>query len=190
MKSNFSVAPVEYSQIENGTSISAPQPVVKAISDSAMRHRPSRHQRRIQSERYQRAGKHQVALVEADAGERAEVAAQDDGQDADQRDRDAGELRAASGGRRTGSATTAPRTAARPTGSAARSAPRYIAGPSRRSRCCRQIRSPTGTASSADARAAPASRCFRCGQANGSRIRKVPNQRTQDSVSGGTWPAT
>ena len=35
MKSNFSVTPVEYSQIENGTSISAPQQVVKEISDSA-----------------------------------------------------------------------------------------------------------------------------------------------------------
>ncbi len=35
MKSNFSVAPVEYSQIANGTSISAPQQVVNEISDSA-----------------------------------------------------------------------------------------------------------------------------------------------------------
>ena len=33
-QSNFSVAPVENSQIENGTSISAPQQVVKEISDS------------------------------------------------------------------------------------------------------------------------------------------------------------
>ena len=35
MKSNFSVTPVEYSQIENGSSISAPQQVVNEISDSA-----------------------------------------------------------------------------------------------------------------------------------------------------------
>ena len=33
--SNFSVAPVENSQIENGTSISAPQQVVNEISDNA-----------------------------------------------------------------------------------------------------------------------------------------------------------
>ncbi len=32
--------------------------------------------------------------------------------------------------------------------------------------------------------------CFRCGQANGSSIRNAPIQRTQDSVIGGTWPAT
>ena len=33
-KSNFSTAPVENSQTENGTSISAPQQVVKEISDN------------------------------------------------------------------------------------------------------------------------------------------------------------
>ena len=39
------------------------------------------------------------------------------------------------------------------------------------------------------ARSAGQSR-FRCGQANGISIRKAPIQRTQDSVIGGTWPAT
>ena len=58
-----------------------------------MRLRPPRHQRRIQPETQQRAGEHHVALVEPDAGKRAEIAAQDDGEHAGQRDRDAGELR-------------------------------------------------------------------------------------------------
>jgi hypothetical protein len=31
---------------------------------------------------------------------------------------------------------------------------------------------------------------FRCGHANGSSMAKAPIQRTQDSVIGGTWPAT
>ena len=57
-----------------------------------MRLRPPRHQRRIKPESQLRAGDHHVALVELDAGECAEVAAQDDGQHAKQRDRDAGEL--------------------------------------------------------------------------------------------------
>src|SRR6266852_1917698 len=31
---------------------------------------------------------------------------------------------------------------------------------------------------------------LRCGRANGSRMKNAPIQRTQDSVIGGTWPAT
>jgi hypothetical protein len=64
----------------------------EANQGQLMRHRPPRHQRRIQAKRQQRTRKHHVALVEADAGKRREVAAQDDRQHADQRDDDAGEL--------------------------------------------------------------------------------------------------
>jgi hypothetical protein len=31
---------------------------------------------------------------------------------------------------------------------------------------------------------------FKCGQANGSRMRKTPIHLMQDKVNGGTWPAT
>ena len=45
------------------------------------------------------------------------------------------------------------------------------------------------TISGSRARKAGQSR-FRCGQANGSSMKNAPIQRTQDSVIGGTWPAT
>ena len=57
-----------------------------------VRFRPARDQRRIEPERNQRACKHHVALVEGDAGECREIAAQDDGEDAGERNRNAGEL--------------------------------------------------------------------------------------------------
>ena len=47
----------------------------------------------------------------------------------------------------------------------------------------------SSSSSGSFARSAGQSR-FRCGQANGSTIANAPIQRTQDSVIGGTWPAT
>jgi hypothetical protein len=47
----------------------------------------------------------------------------------------------------------------------------------------------SSTSSGRRARKAGQSR-LRCGTANGSSMKNAPIQRTQDSVIGGTWPAT
>jgi hypothetical protein len=71
----------------------APQQVVKERKGELVDLRPPRDEGGIDPERHQRGREHDVAPVEADACERREIAVQDDDEHAEQRDRDAGELR-------------------------------------------------------------------------------------------------
>src|SRR3954471_24015661 len=189
MKSNFSVAPVEYSQIANGTSISAPQQVVNEISDSACvtgrRGISAEYRPNDTSELANiRSPRLKLMLASAPKSPRRMMVSTP-----------ASEMvmpaSCAPVRRMPNSASDHSATNSGPADwiNRAFSASVY---------CRAQYEiallkaNPTSDRNSIIGRWARSTgqSCFRCGQANGSRIRKVLNQRTQDSVKGGTWPAT